>query len=108
MGKLRSQVGRVLAELEAVVAGVIAKAPPLAFLARPPYISYVTGAAMAAPLLTILLPLLLLRGTVRATSFRLQSTSACCSLAQLPRWCSDLLLIINVCCLNRQLALVVM
>jgi len=43
----------------------IAKVPPLAFLARPPYLSYVTGAALAAPLLTVLLPLLLLGSTVR-------------------------------------------
>ena len=39
--------------------------PPLAFLTRPPYLSYVTGAALAAPVLTVLLPLLLLGGTVR-------------------------------------------
>ena len=49
-------------------AGLIKKVPPLAFLARPPYLSYVTGAALAAPLLTVLLPLLTLGGTVRQRS----------------------------------------
>ena len=49
-----------MSQLEAVFAGVLAKLKPLEFLASPPYITYVTGAVLAAPLLTVLLPLLLL------------------------------------------------
>ena len=60
LAKLRGQVGSLVAELEAVFARLLAKVQPLAFLASPPYITYVTGAVLAAPLLTVLLPLLLL------------------------------------------------